>query len=166
MAARRTAPFIGMAPMKDAKIQFKAETFGISSRIFAAFSARFVAELRMTELSPFVIDKDVSSESVREFIRACQFEEYDISKCNLIEFEYLSEKWEVEVIATEVKKIISSASNQKSIVIDRLLFKLDRNEQTSEIESEVRNVPGGVFLRAQSDMDCNPSQLETFCARR
>jgi hypothetical protein len=71
MAARRTAPFVGIKPSKDAKIRFKDQIFDISSRIFAAFSARFADQLRTTELTEFVIDEDVSSASVSEFIKAC-----------------------------------------------------------------------------------------------
>jgi uncharacterized protein YoxC len=81
---------------------------------------------------------DVSVDTVTQFIKACQIEEYDMSKCNILEFEFLCSRWEVSAVLSEVSRFIASSMNSKSILIDRLIFGRNRNLDTSDVESAIR----------------------------
>jgi len=72
MTLRTTTPFKGVPAIPSMKIRFKDEIFDVSAIIFAAYSRRFVAELRTIDSNEFIIRGDVTVETVREFIRACQ----------------------------------------------------------------------------------------------
>jgi hypothetical protein len=82
---------------------------------------------------------DVSVDTVRQFIKACQIEEYDMSECNILELEFICRRWEVSTVMSEVSDFIASSMNSKSIVIGRLIFYRDLNVDTSDIESQIRS---------------------------
>jgi hypothetical protein len=137
MSKRRTLPF-SIAPQsnsKDAKNRFKDTEFDIFSRIFAAFSIKFAREFHSRAME---ITDDVGVETVTQFIKACQIEEYDMSECNILEFEFLCIQWEVSVIFNQISDFISSSMNNKTLLIDRLIFGRNRNLDTSDVESAIR----------------------------
>jgi archaellum component FlaC len=138
MSKRTTLPFITSPQRnsKDAKIRFKDTEFDICPRIFAAFSPKFAREFEPPAIE---MTDDVSLDTVTQFIKARQIEKYDMSKCNILEFEFVCSRWEVSAVLSEVSGFIGSSTNSKSILIDRLIFGRERNLNTSDIESAIRS---------------------------
>jgi hypothetical protein len=138
MSKRKTLPFTTSPQTnnKDAKIRFKDKEFDICPRTFAAFSTRFAREFRSPSIE---ITDDVGVDTVTQMIKACQIEEYDMSECNILEFEFICGRWEVSVILSEISDFIESSMNSKSMIIDRLIFYRNRNLDTSEIECSIRS---------------------------
>jgi hypothetical protein len=92
-----------------------------------------------TEDSEIVFKEDVSIEAFREFVRGCQFEEYEIKAETVFDIELLCERWEVDSIHCEVRQFITNSSNLRSLLIPSIIFKIRHNLESSSYEEIVSN---------------------------
>jgi hypothetical protein len=132
---RTTLPACGL----DAEICFQGETFQINSRVFSAYSGRFFRMFRSLTMRTITLSEDVSRDTVVEFIKACQMKPYSISVRNAHELSYLSQAWEVDVVAQEVCKFLEEPSNALEHLIPSILFRLRHGEATDDLERVLRS---------------------------
>jgi hypothetical protein len=91
------------------------------------------------QIPTVTIQSDVSSDSVVQFIEACQLRPYNLTVHNANELDLLCEEWDVPMLRRDIESFMSDSSHEVEILIPNLLFLYHHNKDTSAIEARLRS---------------------------
>lgn len=131
---------------EDFVFRFKGKAYPVLKGIFYCYSKKFAQSPELQSQSEFVANFDVSEESFKEFINACQGKSFSISKETIFDLEFLGNFWGVSDLRSKVAKIIKGDQTGQ-LRLDSTIYKVqhklgtDADEQVliDNIESNIED---------------------------
>jgi hypothetical protein len=137
----------------DTTIIFNESRISVSQAHIAVHSMSFRRRLPSCD---FVITSKVADSSVRELVKACHSQEYEVTETNVYDILRLCDEMEIETVRTNVINFLKDHRDSVNLAIGGLKYSTDTNADGSNYEQMI----GSRLLEVGSEERLRSSLLE------
>ncbi|OHS96508.1 hypothetical protein TRFO_09888 [Tritrichomonas foetus] len=119
---------------EDFVFRFKGKAYPVLKGIFYCYSKKFAVTPELQQQSEYIANFDVSEESFKEFINACQGKSFSITKDSLFDLEFLGTYWGVSDLKNKINAIIKNDETGK-LRLDSTVYKVKHKLGTEADEA-------------------------------